>query len=134
MEKIKNIWKNVTMFLRNYGRNVVKFILRHSVWFLLILIPVSFFFQSNLIMFCIFYISLAEGLALNFSNLGVHSFTKYNFLKAFDKIADDRQERGAYLIYKGLCQIANAIVIAFIYLGVHILVGYAMYGIFLAAK
>lgn len=105
--------------LKKILSDIVNFITRHSIWIIAILLGVIFLGQFIEIYNKVIIIVILLGVALGWSNLAIYSFTKINFTKKI--VAGDDNE------YSKLEQIAFAIIIAGILLGVHVLVGLSFY-------
>jgi hypothetical protein len=99
--------------------DIISFITRHAVWITAILLGLAVLSPFLEIYNKVIIIIILLGVALGWSNLAVFSFTKINLTKKIMS-GDDGASSASE-------QIATAIIIAGILLGVHILVGLAFY-------
>ncbi len=98
---------------------IVNFITRHAVWITAILTGLAVLGPFIEIYNKVIIIVILLGVALGWSNFAVFSFTKIDFTKKIMS-GDDGE-------YSKFEQIASAIIVSGILLGVHILVGLAFY-------
>ena len=99
--------------------NIVNFIIRHAVWIFAIILGLAFLGPFIEIYNKVIIIVILLGVALGWTNLAVFSFTKIDFTKKIMS-GDDGE-------YSKFEQIASAIIILGILVGVHVLVGLAFY-------
>lgn len=114
MEEIQKKESPKSKLTNLFGRNII--------WVALILVSLFMLVFSPEVIWATFYITLGEGLAMAFSAMALFAYTHIPFVKMFENGSDP------------LTKIANSIVMASVFIGVHFLVGYSMYGIYLASK
>ncbi len=98
---------------------ILDIILRNGIIVILFLLTLGALLFNPEILWTVYYIILGESLALFLSGIAQYTYTHIKFIKQFEDS-------------EPLVKIANAIILSSIFLGVHFLVGYAMYGIYLA--
>lgn len=98
------------------------FLARYSVIIALAIISLYGMAFRNEVIWTVYYITLAETMALILAGIGTYSFTRINFIKEIRNGSTDMQKLAYYIILSS------------IFLSTHIVVGLASYGIFLASK